>query len=318
MKVLLISNRVLHYRSKIYNGFYDMFGKHDIEFHVVSNDYQKVMFPIRFIQHELPFSFKAYKRFIKELNPDICISFLHVSDKLCLPLYAWCKLKKIPAIYWGHGINLETPNDRIKNTIFHLIHYLSSSIILYSEYQIKHITNRNRKKVFIAKNTLAFDSDEKKDLRSPQEVTIGHNVFISEYFHISAHKFTIGQDVIIGPRLTAICNNHKFDMEGKTVFEIASDKEYKPIVIEEDVWIGANVILLPGVTIGKGCIIGAGSVVTKSTPLYMVCGGIPCKSIKPRFSSAYPQPSRGNSITLWFRGYYGFCVACHYERRAAA
>lgn len=119
---------------------------------------------------------------------------------------------------------------------------------------------------------------------NPQEVIIGNNVFVSEYFHISAYQFKIGNDVIIGPRLTAICNNHKFNNEGKTVFEMAADKEYEPIVIEDDVWIGANVTLLPGVTISKGCIIGAGSVVTKSMPPYMVCVGVPCKAIKKRFA----------------------------------
>jgi len=118
---------------------------------------------------------------------------------------------------------------------------------------------------------------------NPQEVTIGNNVFISEYFHISAHQFKIGHDVIIGPRLTAICNNHIFDRVGQTVFEYASDKTYESIVIESDSWLGGNVVLLPGVTIGQGCIVGAGSVVTKSLPPYTICVGVPCKPIKTRF-----------------------------------
>ena len=119
---------------------------------------------------------------------------------------------------------------------------------------------------------------------NPQEVTIEDNVFISESFHISAHQFKIGHDVIIGPRLTAICNNHVFDRVGKTVFEYASEKTYKPIIIESDVWIGGNVTILPGVTVGQGCVVGAGSVVTKSLPPYTICVGVPCKPIKKRFS----------------------------------
>lgn len=119
---------------------------------------------------------------------------------------------------------------------------------------------------------------------NPQEVTIGDNVFISEYFHISAHPFKIGRDVIIGPRFTAICNNHIFNRVGQTVFEYASDKTYKPIEIESDSWLGANVTLLPGVTIGQGCIVGAGSVVNKSLPPYTICVGVPCKPIKTRFN----------------------------------
>lgn len=119
---------------------------------------------------------------------------------------------------------------------------------------------------------------------NPQEVTIGDNVFISEYFHISAHSFTIGRDVIIGPRLTVICNNHIFDCIGQSVYDYASNKTFKPIEIGSDSWIGANVTLLPGVTVGQGCIVGAGSVVNKSLPPYTVCVGVPCKPIKTRFS----------------------------------
>ena len=115
-------------------------------------------------------------------------------------------------------------------------------------------------------------------------VTIGDNVFISECFHIAAHPFKIGRDVIIGPRLTAICNNHIFDRVGQSVYECAADRIYEPIEIESDSWLGANVTLLPGVTIGQGCIVGAGSVVNKSLPPYTICVGVPCRPIKTRFN----------------------------------
>lgn len=58
----------------------------------------------------------------------------------------------------------------------------------------------------------------------------------------------------------------------------------KQIIIEDDVWIGRNAIILPGVTIGKGAVIGAGSVVTKDVPPYCVVGGVPANVIKKRFS----------------------------------
>lgn len=121
---------------------------------------------------------------------------------------------------------------------------------------------------------------------NPQEVEIGDNVFISEYFHISACHFSIGRDVIIGPRLLAVCNNHVFKRVGATVFDSASEKAFEPITIESDVWLGGNVTLLPGVTVGQGCIVGAGSVVSKSLPPYTICVGSPCKPIKTRFSES--------------------------------
>lgn len=57
------------------------------------------------------------------------------------------------------------------------------------------------------------------------------------------------------------------------------------IVIEDDVWIGSNAVVLSGVKIGRGCVIGAGSVVTKSMPPYSIVAGNPAQVIKPRFCS---------------------------------
>lgn len=56
------------------------------------------------------------------------------------------------------------------------------------------------------------------------------------------------------------------------------------IVIEDDIWIGANVVVMSGVTIGRGSIIGAGSIVTKDIPRYSIAGGNPATVIKSRFS----------------------------------
>ena len=60
--------------------------------------------------------------------------------------------------------------------------------------------------------------------------------------------------------------------------------EEKPVYIGDDVWIGDRVIILPGVHVGDGCVIAAGSVVTKDVPRYTVVGGVPAKVIRERFS----------------------------------
>lgn len=175
-KILLISNRVMHYRSRIYNKFFDLFAKLDYEFHVASNDYQKVDFPIRYIKHERAFSTSGYIKLIKEINPDVCINFLHLKDKIIIPLTFYCRFKGIPMIYWNHGINIKTPDAKLKNSIFHFIHTISSAIILYSPAQLKYLSKKNQKKTFIAKNTLDFSDVDRNQLRSPAEVKNAYGI----------------------------------------------------------------------------------------------------------------------------------------------
>lgn len=57
-----------------------------------------------------------------------------------------------------------------------------------------------------------------------------------------------------------------------------------PVVIEDDVWCGANVTILKGVTIGRGSVVAAGAVVTKSFPPYSIIGGVPARLLKMRFT----------------------------------
>lgn len=61
-------------------------------------------------------------------------------------------------------------------------------------------------------------------------------------------------------------------------------QNYQKVIIKNDVWIGANSVIMPGVTIGNGAIIGAGAVVTKNVPDYAIVAGVPAKIIKYRFS----------------------------------
>lgn len=92
---------------------------------------------------------------------------------------------------------------------------------------------------------------------------------------------TIGNDVMMGPQCKIYTRNHAFDRTDIPMRE-QHYQEIKPVTIGNDVWIGTNVIILPGVNIADGCIIGAGSVVTKDTLPYSVNAGNPCKFIKSR------------------------------------
>jgi acetyltransferase-like isoleucine patch superfamily enzyme len=119
----------------------------------------------------------------------------------------------------------------------------------------------------------------------PEEITLGDNIYIAPGFHISARNLSIGNNILIGPNLLLECDDHTFHNVGKTIWStFLEERNIGFVKIEDDVWIGGNVTILKNVNIGEGCVIGAGSVVTKSLPPYSICLGIPCKPFKIRFN----------------------------------
>ena len=118
-----------------------------------------------------------------------------------------------------------------------------------------------------------------------ERIEIGNNFFASKGMDLSATKgIIIGDDITFGPNVMLIGGNHKTNVPGLKMNQLHSGDKHDFIIIENDVWVGANVIILSGVTVGEGTIIGAGSVVTKKMPPYSICAGNPCKPIKPRFA----------------------------------
>ena len=104
-----------------------------------------------------------------------------------------------------------------------------------------------------------------------KNVLVGENTFInSNVVFVDDAKINIGKNVLIGPNVTFCTSSHPKKVEERNKI-IA-----KPITIEDHVWIGANVVILQGVTIGKNSIIGAGSVVTKNIPANKIAYGNPC------------------------------------------
>jgi len=93
----------------------------------------------------------------------------------------------------------------------------------------------------------------------------------------------IGDNVMVGMDTVILTRNHKHDDITRPIREQGSE-ETSPVVIEDDVWIGVRVIILPGVRIGRSSIIGAGAVVTKDIPPFSLAGGNPAKVIKKRDS----------------------------------
>ncbi|MFH6972909.1 LbetaH domain-containing protein [Flavobacterium petrolei] len=115
---------------------------------------------------------------------------------------------------------------------------------------------------------------------------IGKNVQINDYVHISAmENVSIGDNVLIASKVFISDLNHGSygadGMHDSPNTPPNSRKLYaKPVNIEENVWLGEFVSVLSGVTIGKGTIVGANSVVSKSLPPYVIAVGTPAKTIK--------------------------------------
>ena len=104
-------------------------------------------------------------------------------------------------------------------------------------------------------------------------IKIGNNVFInSNCLFMARGGITIEDDVMFAANVQLLSNNHdEYDRQVLTC---------KPIIIKKGAWIGAGVTILPGVTIGKYAIVGAGAVVTKDVGDYEVAVGIPAKVVK--------------------------------------
>ncbi len=112
-----------------------------------------------------------------------------------------------------------------------------------------------------------------------REIEIGDNSAIGLNARISG-PLSIGNDVMMGPGVSIFTQNHETENIHKPMRLQTAPKE--KVTIGSDCWIGANAVILPGVTIGNGVIVGAGAVVTRDVPDLAVVGGVPAKIIKFR------------------------------------
>jgi acetyltransferase-like isoleucine patch superfamily enzyme len=116
-------------------------------------------------------------------------------------------------------------------------------------------------------------------IECPGGLEVGSDSTIGTYVHMWCHgKIKIGDRVMIGSHTAITSVTHDYTQENirfaKTIFQ--------KVVIEDDVWIGTHSIILPGVTIGKGAVIGANSIVTKNVEPFSIVFGNPAKHYKYR------------------------------------
>ncbi len=112
-----------------------------------------------------------------------------------------------------------------------------------------------------------------------RDIEIGNNSQINEDCWIRNCK--IGKDVMVAPFVTILNYGHNIE-DVDTPMINQGVKYYSQTIIEDNVWVGARAIILPGIKIGTGSVIGAGSVVTKDVEAYSIVAGNPAKFIKSR------------------------------------
>lgn len=121
-------------------------------------------------------------------------------------------------------------------------------------------------------------------LDAGSSITIGQNSHVDVYTSIYGHGgVTIGRDCAIaaGVRIYSQSNSHRLSVE---VPIVKQPREFARVLIDDDVWIGANAVVLPGVHIGRHSVVAAGAVVTRDVPVASVVGGVPAKVLSERTS----------------------------------
>ena len=107
----------------------------------------------------------------------------------------------------------------------------------------------------------------------------GHVTFVNfDCVFLDTSPIYVGEDVFIGPKCVLACAGHPVNSEQRRTEALSQSK---PIHIGNNVWLGASVTVVGGVTIGDGSVIAAGAVVTRDVPAGVVAGGVPCKVIRP-------------------------------------
>lgn len=137
---------------------------------------------------------------------------------------------------------------------------------------------------------------------------IYENMYIGNDVHIAYHadmvasksRIIIGDHVVFGPHVSIRGGDHRTDVVGMFVDQVGNDMKLpendQDVVFEGDNWIGMNSTILKGVTVSRGCIIAAGSVVNKMPPPYSIIGGVPAKVLKMRFT---PEQIKEHELKLY-------------------
>ena len=141
-------------------------------------------------------------------------------------------------------------------------------------------------------------TDLKVHYATTGQITIGDHTIIGPYCFLSGSSIQIGAQCLIAPQVGIFANNHEFSDPLRYIRQ--QGHTYKGVVIEDDCWVGTGAKILDGVHIGRGSVIGAGAVVSKSLPPYSIAVGVPAKVVGTRqetssVSASISEISEGTS-----------------------
>lgn len=145
----------MHYRVAVYNYLHGRFAQRGWAWQLLTSELQSQnQRDPRFPLEQLPFRFHLYRRRILEMRPDVVILFLHLKDPIFWLLIHWLKWAGFPYALWTKTRNLDKPDSRVSNLLFHYVNSLSDGLILYSGELSRYLSARERKKAFVANNTI--------------------------------------------------------------------------------------------------------------------------------------------------------------------
>lgn len=134
----------------------------------------------------------------------------------------------------------------------------------------------------IAKTGGNLKLSSRVNIYNPANLSVGRNVYIGYCTYIGGGKVELEDEVVIGPFCTIVAGNHTMKDDSYRF----GPYNYGSILIGRGSWLGANVVITSNVTLGKGVLVAAGSVVTRDVPDFAIVGGVPAKILKEGKESA--------------------------------
>lgn len=171
--------------------------------------------------------------------------------------------------------------EKIRQFLIDSYEFLSAIVFIFPRHKIFNLIKSNYIRIQggkVGKNVSFYPGIK---INPASNIAIGNHVDLAWGVLITTGGgVEIGDRTLVGYNSMIFSANHIIPPDRGRIFNSGHDK--KPVSIGKDVWIGAGCIILPGVTIGDGAVVAAGSVVTKNVESYSIIGGNPAKLIKYR------------------------------------